>query len=117
MVWLRTLAVALALLLAGQAAAAFAQADWHSADTPWRAQLNLEQPKGEKCIKETDWMRKNHMDFLKKQREITVREGIRVKEESLLNCRTCHQSRENFCDKCHDFNAVKPDCFECHNYP
>jgi hypothetical protein len=76
-----------------------------------------EVPAEGKCIKETDWMRHNHMDFLRHKRAITVREGVRVKDESLLNCATCHTSRTKFCDKCHDFVGVRPDCFECHNYP
>lgn len=83
----------------------------------WAEYPDLEKPKGEKCIKEKSWMRRNHMDFLKDQREITVREGVRVKEESLLNCQSCHPSREQFCDKCHGYVGVQPDCFDCHNYP
>ncbi|MBF0621818.1 MAG: hypothetical protein HQL54_07805 [Magnetococcales bacterium] len=72
---------------------------------------------GEKCIKDTDWMRRNHMNMLMEKRHVTVREGVRVPAESLLNCKTCHTSREKFCDKCHSYVGVQPDCFECHNYP
>lgn len=79
--------------------------------------LQLELPKGKACVKPTEWMRRNHMDFLKDSRELAVREGIRIKEESLKNCATCHTSREKFCDRCHTYTGVAPNCFECHHYP
>ncbi len=77
----------------------------------------LEKPKGEQCIRPTDWMRRNHMDFLKHKRTLTVREGVRVRSESLLKCAECHTSHNRFCDRCHDYVAVEPDCFECHLFP
>lgn len=82
-----------------------------------QSDLGLEEPKGGKCIMEEDQMRRTHMDFLRHKRAITVREGVRVKEESLLNCISCHPSRTKFCDRCHDYVGVSPDCFDCHNYP
>ena len=77
----------------------------------------LEKAQGEQCIRDTDWMRRNHMDFLKHRRALTVREGVRIRSESLLGCANCHTSRERFCDRCHTYAGVAPDCFECHNYP
>ena len=77
----------------------------------------LEKPKGDACIRSTDWMRRNHMDLLKHKRAMTVREGIRNRKESLVNCASCHASREAFCDRCHTYVNVAPGCFECHNYP
>lgn len=77
----------------------------------------LEKGKGEACIKPTDWMRKNHMEFLKHRRAETVRDGVRIPEESILNCKSCHASREKFCDQCHSYVGVKPDCWACHYYP
>ncbi|MGN7611797.1 Hdr-like menaquinol oxidoreductase cytochrome c subunit [Magnetococcales bacterium HHB-1] len=73
--------------------------------------------KGKSCIRPTEWMRRNHMDFLKHRRAETVREGIRFPGEGLIDCQQCHTSRTKFCDRCHSFAGVKPDCFECHNYP
>ncbi|MBF0340177.1 MAG: hypothetical protein HQL95_04345 [Magnetococcales bacterium] len=69
------------------------------------------------CVRDAEWMRRNHMDFLKHKREETVREGIAVKSESFLACAGCHQSRERFCDRCHAYAVVAPNCFECHQYP
>ncbi|MEO5349421.1 MAG: hypothetical protein H7836_07240 [Magnetococcus sp. YQC-3] len=77
----------------------------------------LELPKGKECVKSAEWMRRNHMDFLKHNRELAVREGVRVKSDSLKNCATCHSSREKFCDRCHTYAGVAPNCFECHHYP
>ncbi|MBF0437624.1 MAG: hypothetical protein HQL93_00740 [Magnetococcales bacterium] len=69
------------------------------------------------CVRNPEWMRRNHMDFLKHKREETVRKGISVKSESFLACANCHQSRERFCDRCHAYVSVAPNCFECHQYP
>jgi len=77
----------------------------------------LEKARGEACIRPTEWMRRNHMDFLKHRRAETVREGLRIRSESLQSCVNCHTSREQFCDKCHAYVGVAPGCFECHNYP
>lgn len=79
--------------------------------------------KGDKCVEDTEYMRKNHMKLLTHQRDETVHKGIRTKRHSLNNCIECHASKtnnsvaaskENFCQSCHSYTAVKLDCFECH---
>ena len=77
----------------------------------------LEQAKGKECIQPAEWMRRNHMDFLKGRRDLSVREGVRVRSESFKNCASCHTSREKFCDRCHAYAGVAPNCFDCHHYP
>lgn len=72
---------------------------------------------GEKCIRDKEYMRRNHMNLLMHKRETTVRDGVRTPDESLLGCKDCHTSRTKFCDRCHTYVGVKPDCFQCHNYP
>jgi hypothetical protein len=83
----------------------------------------IEKGQGDKCVEETEFMRKNHMTLLKHQRDETVHNGIRTKQHSLNGCIECHASRktgrvigsdENFCQGCHSYAAVKLDCFECH---
>lgn len=74
-------------------------------------------PKEGQCVRPTEWMRRNHMDLLQHHKVDAVRKGVRVKKESLDNCRTCHTKRGEFCDRCHAYTAVKMDCFDCHNYP
>jgi [DsrC]-trisulfide reductase subunit J len=81
---------------------------------------------GESCVEDTDFMRRNHMTLLLHQRDETMREGIRGEPYSLKECVACHAvddsdgepltaaSPEHFCRSCHDYAAVKIDCFECH---
>jgi len=81
---------------------------------------------GEKCVADTDWMRRNHMTVLMHQRDNTVHDGIRTKRFSLKGCIECHAvkgadgkpvtvaSEKHFCRTCHDYAAVRIDCFECH---
>lgn len=84
----------------------------------------LDVGKGGKCVEETQWMRKNHMNVLLHQRDEAVHKGIREEKHSLKNCIECHASlRDNsvlgradsFCEGCHRYQAVKIDCFECHS--
>jgi [DsrC]-trisulfide reductase subunit J len=81
---------------------------------------------GEQCVEDTDFMRRNHMEILLHQRDDTLRKGIRTKKHSLKNCFTCHvvkgadqqpvtaKDPKHFCRQCHDYAAVKVDCFQCH---
>lgn len=80
--------------------------------------------KGGECVKDTLWMRKNHMHLLVHQRDETVRKGVRDVQNSLKNCIECHASvkddsviarEDSFCVACHRYEAVKIDCFECHS--
>ena len=84
----------------------------------------LDIGKGGQCVDDPQWMRKNHMHLLIRQRDETVRKGIRDEKYSLKNCIECHASlRDNsvigrddsFCQGCHRYEAVKIDCFECHS--
>jgi hypothetical protein len=77
-----------------------------------------------KCVEDTAYMRRNHMELLKHQRDRTVREGIRTTQHSLANCVTCHAGKETrrvtgskdaFCEGCHSYAGVRLDCFECHS--
>lgn len=82
--------------------------------------------KGEQCVAETDFMRRYHMTVLNHQRDDTVHDGIRTKQFSLKGCIACHavdgpdgkpvtaESPKHFCRECHDYAAVKMDCFQCH---
>ena len=81
--------------------------------------------KGEQCVEDTDEMRRNHMQYLNKHRDETLREGIRTKQYSLKQCIECHVPAEgsaeasrdeggHFCKNCHVYTGVTIDCFECH---
>jgi len=83
--------------------------------------------KGEQCVEPVSVMRRNHYEFLKHQRDETLREGIRGKKYSLNQCIDCHavtspdvaggkvRTLKPFCSECHSYAAVSIDCFQCHN--
>jgi hypothetical protein len=79
--------------------------------------------KGERCVEDTEFMRRNHMELILHQRDETMHEGIRTKQHSLKNCINCHASPETnsvlgengFCVSCHSYASVKIDCFSCHS--
>jgi nitrate/TMAO reductase-like tetraheme cytochrome c subunit len=80
-----------------------------------------------KCVEPVGVMRKNHMEFLKHKRDETLREGVRTKKHSLVECIACHVTPndkgefarfgddEHFCSSCHNYAAVNVDCFDCHS--
>lgn len=83
----------------------------------------IEKARSGSCVADPAFMRRNHMDLLKHQRNDTLREGNRSGKFSLRECITCHASQAtnsviatetNFCQSCHQYAAVKIDCFECH---
>jgi len=81
---------------------------------------------GDACVEDTDFMRRNHMELLKHQRDETVLKGVRSEQYSLKECLSCHvvygpdampvtvASPAHFCRSCHDYAAVSIDCFQCH---
>jgi predicted CXXCH cytochrome family protein len=87
----------------------------------------IPKAKGEKCVADTEFMRRNHMTMLKHQRDDTMREGARDGKFALKECVSCHavqgangqpvgiDSSKHFCRTCHDYAAVSLDCFSCHN--
>ncbi len=82
--------------------------------------------KGEQCVADTDFMRRNHMDLIVHQRDETVIRGIRDEPFSLAECVDCHVQTDanakpiridaegQFCSSCHTYVAAKIDCFGCH---
>jgi hypothetical protein len=75
-----------------------------------------------KCVREKNFMKREHMKVLHEWREEVVREGKREPiiingmryEKSLeMSCLQCHK-RESFCDRCHSYANVKPYCWNCH---
>ena len=78
--------------------------------------LEMPDPEHKECVKDTEYMRYHHWELLRAVREEVVRYGVRG-DISLSGCKTCHTSREGFCNRCHDAASVKPDCYGCHYYP
>ncbi len=86
----------------------------------------ITQGKGEQCVEPAPVMRREHMNFLRHQRDRTVHQGVRTKQHSLNGCIDCHVNDDaegntipvnapgQFCQSCHAFAGVKIDCFSCH---
>lgn len=89
-------------------------------------QAGNELTQGEMCVEPTDIMRRDHMEFILHQRDATVHQGIRTSRHSFKGCIDCHSANDeqgalirhdderHFCAGCHQFAAVRIDCFECH---
>ncbi|MBK6862765.1 MAG: hypothetical protein IPG91_03960 [Ideonella sp.] len=115
----RRAAAALALASAALAGPALAE----GAAAGRGLEPTIERARGEACVAEPAFMRRNHPELLKHQRNETVHQGVRDARASLKGCIDCHASsatgsvaaaKTDFCVSCHSFAAVKVDCFECH---
>jgi hypothetical protein len=93
----------------------------HAGGVP-KPSVTIESP-GTQCVAPPEEMRRNHMEMLKHQRNLTLREGVRGAKASLNGCIECHASKktgsvigsnDNFCQSCHAYAAVKLDCWDCH---
>jgi len=86
----------------------------------------LEKATDGPCVRDTIYMKANHMDLLNDWRDEVVRSGDRFYqhadlgrvEKSLSNtCLSCHENKDKFCDRCHDYMGVEPYCWDCHIIP
>ena len=75
------------------------------------------------CVRSTDYMKSEHMQFLDIWRDTVTRDGKRmyvnskgkVYRMSLTNtCLNCHSNKTEFCDRCHNYASVSPYCWQCH---
>ena len=86
----------------------------------------VEPTDAESCVLPKSEMRRNHMEYILHQRTETVHKGIRTEKYSFVGCINCHgvkddngafvgiENEQHFCRSCHDYVAVKIDCFQCH---
>ena len=108
-------------------AAIFTSPFWLNLLSPAYKYPDVALPKeGEICIESREYMRAEHMQLLNVWRDMALRDGKRVYVDSRGNeweinlqntCMSCHGNKADFCDKCHDTNAVKPYCWDCHVEP
>lgn len=87
---------------------------------------SISKGQGDSCVRATDDMRYNHMDYIQHHRDETMYRGIRTEQDSLKQCVTCHAVKDDdggyihatdkrhFCSSCHSYASVKIDCFQCH---
>ena len=94
-------------------------------------EITIPESSGKTCILPSDQMRRLHPEYLKHDRILTMREGIRASngkplDGSLKQCINCHAIKDgdnnyvridndkHFCKSCHNYAAVTIDCFQCH---
>jgi len=82
---------------------------------------------GEPHPEGNEYWRVNHPALLNHSRDETVIDGLRDVDASIKTCVACHavegpdaapvtfDSPEHICSTCHEYAAVKIDCFQCHN--
>jgi len=78
------------------------------------------------CVEDSTWMAANHPHLLNQWRNDVVRSGnteyVASSGETYLKsltktCLDCHEDRDAFCTRCHDYADVQPTCWECHTTP
>jgi hypothetical protein len=76
-----------------------------------------------KCVLPASEMRATHMQLLNQWRDAVVRDddrtfvspdGRQFPRSLTGTCLGCHSNKSEFCDRCHEYAAVKPDCWDCH---
>jgi hypothetical protein len=77
-------------------------------------------------VERTEYMRTHHRELLNRWRDSAVREGQRTyvaesgREYTVGltgTCLKCHADKEKFCDRCHNYAKVSPNCWQCHVVP
>jgi len=96
---------------------------------PPNLQLNtstIQQLQEKRCVESKAYMSANHMQLLDSWRLAVVREGDSIyrasdgKEYRMSlsgTCLGCHSNKEQFCDRCHNYEAIAPTCWNCHVVP
>ncbi len=83
-------------------------------------------PGRDKCVMPVEYMRASHMKLLGDWRESVVRsedriytgpDGRRFRRSLTDTCLDCHANKSSFCDRCHDYAATQPNCWNCHIAP
>ncbi len=78
---------------------------------------------GKSCVAPVEFMRRSHMTLLVEWRESVVRtgdrsfvayDGHRYAKSLTGTCLGCHGRKAEFCDRCHQYEAVSPNCWNCH---
>jgi hypothetical protein len=93
------------------------------ASTPPKLEVGTKE---KQCVESKAFMQANHMELLNQWRDEVLRNDKRIyvnssgKEfnMSLQNtCSKCHSSKTKFCDRCHNYLNVAPNCWDCHIAP
>ena len=105
---------------------------WHrsapgaTADRPDIVIKTRNAPGKHMCVMPVEYMRSSHVLLLKEWRETVVRTGDRnfmspdgrhFRRSLTDTCLDCHSNKSSFCDRCHNYVGVRPNCWECHVAP
>lgn len=82
--------------------------------------------KARECVAPVSYMRSSHTQLLEQWRDSVVRTGQRkyvayngkvFQIDLTQTCLSaCHGSRQEFCDRCHDYSGVSSlNCWNCHS--
>ena len=75
------------------------------------------------CVESTEYMRKKHLILLEEWKHRVVRDGMEYYVASdgkdykiglTGTCLSCHPNKAEFCDQCHDYAGIEPNCWSCH---
>ena len=92
----------------------------------WKNGTSQAATEEKSCVRDTAFMRRNHMEVIKHARIDTVRKGVRGVDGSLSACIACHVNKDDkgvpipvnqegqFCAGCHQYVGVSLDCYQCH---
>ena len=89
-------------------------------------ELTAKAKAAKECVEDTAFMRTSHMKLLDRWRNSAIRDGERyykagngkVYYKSLQGtCMACHSNKSKFCDQCHHYLGVTPNCWDCHFAP
>ncbi len=96
-----------------------------AADEAGRPELELPEDETQ-CVEDTEYMSARHLELLYRWRNAVVSEAETeytstsgdIYTMSLTGtCMDCHDNRETFCQRCHDYTDVAPTCWNCHVEP
>ena len=52
-----------------------------------------------------------------RERLLSTGDGALIEMSLQNSCMTCHTSKKEFCDQCHNYTEVSPFCWDCHVEP
>ena len=103
---------------------------WYNALSASTAEMPEVEPPpnlSQVCVESKEYMRSFHMDLLNEWRDDVVRTGERdyvstsngrTFDMSLSRtCMDCHSNKADFCDRCHNYADLHPNCWNCHVDP
>lgn len=100
---------------------------WRAFGSAMPAPPDLAKPvRGTQCVEGTEWMKANHQQLLNQWRDTVVRQGRReyvstdgTRHQMSLSktCMDCHEDRQTFCNRCHNYADVQLTCWNCHLDP